>query len=74
MIFWHLWRAGLLARVDREKLAFFFGAGGEKLALSRRWPLLTAINWPKALLWPAYARAVAGWLAYRVELYDGLQG
>ena len=74
MIFYYLWRRGLLRVADRSKLAYFFGAAQEPLALSRRWPLLTAINWGKALVWPPYARAVVGWLHYRVELYDGLQG
>ena len=74
MIFYHLWRAGLFRIADREKLRFFFGATADPLFLSRRWPLLTAVNWPRALVSPSYARAVASWLRYRAELYDGLQG
>lgn len=67
-------RAGLFRAVDGEKLRFFFGATSNPLYLSRRWPLLTAINWPRALFSPSYARAVASWLRYRTELYDGLSG
>ena len=74
MIFYYLWRAGLFRIADTEKLRFFFGATADPLFLSRRWPLLTAVNWPKALVSPRYAKAVASWLRYRTELYDGLQG
>ena len=74
MILYYLWKRRLLARADREKLAFFFGAGAESLSLSRRWPLWTAVSWRRALLSPAYARAVAVWLEYRMALYDGEQG
>jgi hypothetical protein len=74
VIFYHLWRAGLLTGADREKLSYFFGVSEDPLVLSRRWPLITAIDWVRALFSPAYARAVAGWLRYRAELYDGLQG
>ena len=74
MIFYYLWRSGVLSSVDAEKLRFFFGATTNSLFLSRRWPLLTAINWPRALFSPTYARSVARWLGYRTELYDGLRG
>ncbi len=74
MILFYLWRAGVLGRADREKLGFFIGATGNPLYLSKKWPLLTAVNWVKALVWPPYARAVAGWLAYRVALFDGEAG
>ena len=74
MIFYYLWRAGLFRIADTEKLRFFFGDTADPLFLSRRWPLLTAVNWPKALISPRYAKAVASWLRYRTELYDGLQG
>lgn len=74
MIFFYLWRVGLLAAADAEKFSFFLGATENPLYLSRRWPLLTSINWLKALFIPRYARAVAGWLAYRAELYDGQSG
>ncbi|HEY2775333.1 MAG TPA: hypothetical protein VGK20_14900 [Candidatus Binatia bacterium] len=74
MIFWYLWRAGLLGRADREKLRFFFGASADPLSLSRRTPPASAIRWPRALVDPGYARAIAAWLAYRADLYDGKQG
>jgi hypothetical protein len=74
VIFWYLWRAGLLGRADREKLRFFFGAGVGPLYLSRRMPLVGSINWLRALADPRYARAATTWLAYRADLYDGKQG
>ncbi len=74
MIFYFLWRARLRGRAGREKIVFFFGMTANPLFLSRRWPLFTAINWPRALVSPTYARAVVRWLTYRLELYDGLQG
>lgn len=74
MIFLYLWRVGLFSAADAEKISFFFGATENPLFLSRRWPLLTAINWPKALFSPKYARAVATWLSYRAQLYDGFSG
>ena len=74
MILYYLWRSGALRRLDAEKLRFFVGATSSSLFLSRRWPLLTAINWPKALFSPSYARALTHWLSYRTELYDGLRG
>ena len=74
MILWYLWRAGLTRSFDREKALFFFGLTSNPLFLSRRWPLITAIHWLRALVSPSYARAVAAWLLYRVELFDGLQG
>jgi hypothetical protein len=74
LILYFVWRRGLLRRLDREKALFAIGWTREPLALSRRRPLLRAIDWPRAVFSPAYARAVATWLQYRVELYDGLQG
>lgn len=74
MILFYLWRAGLLGRTDREKLAFFFGAGAGPLALSRRMPLAASVSWLRALVDPRYARSVAAWLLYRADLYDGGQG
>lgn len=74
MIFLHLWRAGLLARSDREKLRFFFGRSGGPLHLSTRMPPVSSVNWVRAFLDPRYARAVASWLLYRADLYDGRQG
>ncbi len=74
MIFFYLWRAGLLGRTDRDKIRFLLGATDNPLFLSRRMPLVSSISWPRALVAPAYARAVAAWLAYRADLYDGHQG
>ena len=74
MIFYYLWRRRLLARADGEKLRYFFGLTRNGLFLSRRRPLIGAINWPRALVSPRYARSVVTWLEYRVELFDGLQG
>lgn len=74
MLLYFLWRDGLLARADAHKIRFFLGLTPNPLYLSRRWPLLTALSWPRAAFSPAYARALSRWLAYRVELYDGLRG
>lgn len=74
MIFFYLWRAGLLGRTDREKLRFFLGATSSPYLLSRRMPLISSIAWVRALVDPAYAKAVASWLLYRADLYDGRQG
>jgi hypothetical protein len=74
VIFFYLWQYGMLRAADAEKLRFFLGATSNPLFLSRRWPLLTAVNWLRAVFSPSYARAVARWLRYRADLYDGLQG
>lgn len=74
MIFFHLWRAGLLGRTDGEKIRFFFGATSGPLFLSRKMPLAASINWPRALVDSRYARSIATWLKYRADLYDGRQG
>jgi hypothetical protein len=74
VIFYYLWRGGLFARVDAEKARFFLGLTSDPLRLSRRRPLVWTIDWLRALFSPQYARQVVGWLRYRVELFDGLQG
>jgi len=74
VILFYLWRAGLLGRTDREKLGFFLGTTGGPLYLSHRMPLVSSINWIRAMIDPGYARAIAGWLQYRADLYDGRQG
>jgi hypothetical protein len=74
VIFLYLWRSGLLARSDGEKLRFFFGATSNPLFLSRRRPLLRAVSWSRAMISPRYARALTTWLSYRADLYDGRQG
>jgi len=74
VIFYYLWRAGLLGRADTEKLRFFLGLEPSPLLLSRRMPLVASIQWLRAMVDPRYAKAVATWLAYRADLYDGRQG
>lgn len=74
MIFYFLWKAGLLRDPSAEKVRFFFGLTADPLWLSRRRPLFAAIDWLRALFSPRYARQVAVWLRYRVDLFDGLQG
>lgn len=74
MILFYLWRAGLLGRADREKLGFFLGISAGPLYLSHRMPLVSSVNWIRAMIDPAYARSVAAWLLYRADLYDGRQG
>ena len=63
-----------MRRLDRETFGYFVGAGRDPMALSKRWPMVTAVNWLKAVFSPSYARAVARWIEYRVELYDGSRG
>ena len=74
MIFYYLWKLGFLSKADGEKVRFFLGWVGDPLLLSRRRPLVSSIDWVRAVFSPRYARSVATWLEYRVELYDGLQG
>jgi len=74
LILYALWRQGLLGRLDVEKLRFFLGLTPDSLLLSRRRPLLRSIGVVRALCSPSYARSLATWLRYRIELYDGIQG
>ncbi len=74
MLFYYLWREGLLSGLGGEKIRFFLGLTDNPLYLSRRWPLLTAINWPRAVFSKRYALSVTTWLRYRVSLYDGCCG
>ena len=74
MIFLALWRRGLLRRADREKLGYFLGVAGGPLTLSRRYPLWRILRPVRLMLSPRYAEAVAGWLEYRMNLYDGFEG
>ena len=74
MIVWFLWRRGLLARLDREKLAQFIGIGRDRLLLSRRYPMWRSLGVARMVLVPAFARDVARWLEYRMNLYDGIEG
>ena len=74
MIFLALWRRGLFGRVDAEKLRQFCGFRRDPLLLSRRYPMWRTLGVTRLLVSPAYARSVAGWLEYRLNLYDGLEG
>jgi hypothetical protein len=74
LILYEIWRQGLLRHIDREKLAFAFGMGTGPLALSRSNTLVRSISLSRAIFSPAYARALGGWLRYRLELYDGTAG
>ena len=74
MILLILWRRGLLRRADHEKLGHFLGLSRDPLALSRRYPMWRILSWSRLLLSPAYAGAVARWLEYRMNLYDGGEG
>ena len=74
MILIALWRRGLLRRIDGEKLRQFLGLAVDRLALSRRYPMWWTLG-PLALaISPSRAHAVARWLEYRINLYDGLEG
>jgi hypothetical protein len=74
MILVALWRRGLFGRIDGEKLRQFFGASADRLALSRRYPMWRALRPLRLMVSPGYARAVARWLEYRMNLYDGIEG
>ena len=74
MILVALWRRGLLRRADREKLRQFLGVSRDRLALSRRYPMWRALGVLRLAFAPAYARSVARWLEYRMNLYDGIEG
>jgi hypothetical protein len=69
-----LWRRGLLGRADREKLRFFLGLDADPLALSRRFPMWRILQPLRLLASPRYAGAVARWLEYRMNLFDGVEG
>jgi hypothetical protein len=69
-----LWRRGLLRRVDGEKLRYFLGRDRDRLALSRRYPMWRILSIGRLLVSPAYAGAVARWLEYRMNLFDGVEG
>jgi hypothetical protein len=74
MIFFALWRRGLIGRIDAEKLRQFLGLSPDRLALSRRYPLWWALGPLRLAGSPAHAGAVARWLEYRMNLYDGSEG
>ncbi len=74
MILVALWRRGLFARVDREKLRQFLGISRDPLALSRRYPMWRVVGALGVAVSPARARGVARWLEYRMDLYDGIEG
>jgi len=74
VIVFALWRRGLLRRVDREKIRHFLGLVPDPLALSRRYPMWRILGPVRLLVSPAHARAVARWLEYRMNLYDGVEG
>jgi len=69
-----LWRRGLLRRADREKLRHFLGLVGDPLALSRQYPMWRILGLRRLVFSPSYARAVAHWLEYRMNLFDGVEG
>ena len=74
MILLVLWRRGLLRRADREKVGHFLGLVRDPLALSRRYPMWRILSVARLVFSPRYARAVARWLEYRMNLFDGVEG
>jgi hypothetical protein len=74
VIFLALWRRGLLRRADREKLGHFFGRAPDPLTLSRRYPMWRILSLTRLAFSPRYAGAVARWLEYRMNLFDGVEG
>jgi hypothetical protein len=69
-----LWRRGLLQRADSEKVRYFLGIVPDGLWLSRRYPLWRMLHIARLVVSPRYAAAVAGWLEYRMNLFDGIEG
>jgi hypothetical protein len=69
-----LWRRGLLGRADAEKLRWFLGLAPDRLALSRRYPMWRILGLARLLVSPRHAAAVARWLEYRMNLFDGAEG
>jgi hypothetical protein len=74
VILFALWRRGLLRRADGEKIRHFLGWRPDALDLSRRYPMWRILAPARLLLSPSYAAAVARWLEYRMNLYDGVEG
>ena len=74
MILLALWRRGLLRRADREKVRYFIGLVPDPLALSRRYPMWRILGVTRLVVSPRYAWAVATWLEYRMNLFDGVEG
>jgi hypothetical protein len=74
VIWWALWRRGLLQRANREKIGFFLGLAPDPLQLSRRYPLWRSLGVFRLLFSPAYAAGVARWMEYRMNLFDGIEG
>ena len=74
MILLALWRRRLLRRIDAEKLRHFLGRDPDPLTLSRRYPMWRILNVARLLVSPAHAGAVARWLEYRMNLFDGVEG
>jgi len=74
VIVYALWRRGLLRRLDGDKLRQFWGLRRDPLVLSRRYPLWRTLDLARLVVSPSYARGVARWLEYRLNLYDGLEG
>ena len=74
MILWALWRRGLLRRTRGEKLRFFLGLAPDPLYLSRRYPMWRTLGLLRLAVSPAYGAAVARWLEYRMNLFDGVEG
>ena len=74
MILLALWRRGLLRRADGEKLRHFLGIAGDRLTLSRRYPMWRILGVIRLAFSPRHAAAVARWLEYRMNLFDGIEG
>jgi hypothetical protein len=74
VIFYYLWRSRLWQRLDREKWNYFWGRGGDRLSLSRSYPLWRSLSPAGLLFRPRYAAAALTWLQWRVDLFEGRQG
>jgi hypothetical protein len=74
VIAYYLLRSGLWRRLDREKWRYFLGRSGDRLWLSRAYPLWRSLDLFGLLFRRRYAAAIVVWLDWRVALYEGRQG
>jgi hypothetical protein len=60
--------------MGRDKVRFFLGRDPDPLTLSRRYPMWRILGVTRLVFSPRYAGAVARWLEYRMNLFDGVEG
>src|SRR5438094_51362 len=60
--------------VEKYPLRYVLGLARDPLTLSRRYPMWRILSPLRLLVSPRYAAAVARWLEYRMNLFDGVEG